>query len=139
MTKYGLIVSCKEVRGLRGAGDILVENGDEFLVTVDDEGWVPATSVSLRIEDTLKLPPKTKAFDNVEDARSFAEMWRGHPWWVQPNGSYRIIELTPVYETLTGYAVGECVAGVVSSEAVLGESSESSAAPKAVRQGKTLN
>ncbi len=90
---YALIVESKEVLGTRG---IFTEEGTEFLVTIEEEGWVPGTSTEYHMGDTIRKD--TKIFKSVQHAQHFAKSWGGHPWWCKPNGKYRVIKLEAVYE-----------------------------------------
>ncbi len=90
---YALIVESKEVRGQ--SDQIMTDKGTRFLVLEEPEGWVPATSTQYR--KGCALSRDAKLFDTIEGAEKFGDEWKGHPWWCQPNGNYKVVEVKPVY------------------------------------------
>ena len=95
MKKFVLIVESKEARS--GHNDtVMTRNGDKFLVTLEPEGWVEATSeIWSDLYSKRGFPNSVKVFNSEEDAVKFAKRWKGHPWWCVPNGNYEVIEVTP--------------------------------------------
>ena len=102
MNKFALIVESREATN---DINIVTKEGEKFLVTVQPEGWVEATSTRL-IGKLDILFNRTKLFDSVEEATKFAKRWAGHPWWCIPNGKFEIVEVQPVFkQMLDGYKV----------------------------------
>jgi len=104
MNKFALIVESGEARSSDDA--VLTEDGDKFLVIIEPEGWVEATSS--RWDGNLKssngFPHDPKLFKSPEAATKFAKRWGGHPWWCNPNGNFEVIEVRPVFEQVqVGY------------------------------------
>jgi hypothetical protein len=96
MKKFVLIVESEEARS--GYNDsVVTRNGDKFLVTLEPEGWVEATSEAWSGSPYSKraFPNSVKVFNSEEDAVKFAKRWKGHPWWCVPNGNYKVIEVIP--------------------------------------------
>lgn len=97
--KFALFVRCKEVKAFDGA--ILTVEGQWARVCVEPEGWVEATGSKLARGDELSASTPigdAKLFDSHAEATAFAERWKGHPWYVVPNGQYRVVEVRAVYK-----------------------------------------
>lgn len=91
---YILIVEGKEV--ISSYGNPLSREGEEYYVCKELEGWVEATGKALTFY-TEGVPREIKTFRTQEEAITFAKKWKGHPWWVKPNGSFRVLKVTPRY------------------------------------------
>jgi hypothetical protein len=102
MTGHVLMVQSSLVLAVNKS--VITEEGECFWVTEDDGNWVEATSVSVGIRLLpLKLwgkeiPMDAKLFPTEEEATAFAKRWQGHPWWVKPNGNFKVITVEPVFE-----------------------------------------
>ena len=83
---FALIVSSLQVKSGK---DTMTESGERFLVMVEPEGWVPATSSLYKGE----IYGGAKLFETAEAAEDFAKTWRGHPWWVKPGKKFEVIEV----------------------------------------------
>lgn len=93
---YALIVTSKEAKNLSGV--VITKEGEKFWVTEDDGGWVEATS---RIFKTHSATPcDLKTFSSERAAKNFAKVWKGHPWWCQPNGEYEVVEVISKYKSI---------------------------------------
>ncbi len=88
-----MIVESRQV--LDAHNDVITKKGERFLVMLEHEGWVEATSQ--RIEDSDAIHKDAKIFDTPEEAKAFIKRWEGHPWWCVPNGKYELVEVTPRY------------------------------------------
>lgn len=91
---YAVIYKCKEARyGLKDR-TIITREGDEALLCIEPEGWVPATSRMFRegcgFGDAVM-------FGTEEAAHTFMEKYRGHPWYSIPSGEYRLVALKPKF------------------------------------------
>lgn len=97
-TKFAVVVESREVRS--GYNNVLMTKaGDKFLVTVEPEGWVEATSSHWN-----GGLANAKLFDCQTKAEEFAKRWKGHPWWCQPNGNFEVFEVRPIFkQVLVGY------------------------------------
>ena len=101
MTKFAIIVTGSEVKCI--SNNILSEEGQQYWVVIEREGWVEATSRHYQ----RAVPQDIKLFDSEDDAKAFADRWEGHPWWCKPK-SYEIVKLQERYERImTGYEVVE--------------------------------
>ncbi len=102
---YGVIVTSKEARSGMPGNPLVTTAGERFWVTVEPEGWVPASSC--RVSSTGDSPPgDPKVFPSRERAEEFAKHWKGHPWWCIPNGEYEIVPLRARKQTdphIVGY------------------------------------
>jgi len=103
---FALIVQSKEVRA--NSGDIMTASGEEFLVKRDVDGWVSATGVNLKgslAQENGKFSIDTKIFASFDEAQKFAAKWKGQPWWVKPNGFFRVVPVKELTEQIViGYA-----------------------------------
>lgn len=103
MVLYGLIVKSSEQRSDSPGKPIMTREGDELWVTIESEGWVPATSQ--RMTDRNKVPYDLKVWNLREEAEEFGRTWKGHPWWCSPI-SYEVIEVEPKFkQTFDGYTL----------------------------------
>jgi hypothetical protein len=101
MTKFAIIVTGSEVKS--SSNSILSEEGQQYWVVIEREGWVEATSRHYQ----RAVPQDIKLFDSEDDAKAFADRWEGHPWWCKPK-SYTVVKLQERYEhIMTGYEVVE--------------------------------
>lgn len=103
-----IVESCEARSGYNDS--IMTKAGDKFLVTVEPEGWVEATSSQWNgsLRNSNGFPHKPKMFDSREAAEKFAKRWKGHPWWCRPNGNFDIIEIEPVFKQVPdGYAIAK--------------------------------
>jgi hypothetical protein len=101
MTKFAIIVTGSEVKS--SSNSILSEEGQQYWVVIEREGWVDATSRHYQ----RAVPQDVKLFDSEDDAKAFADRWEGHPWWCKPK-SYTVVKLQERYEhIMTGYEVVE--------------------------------
>lgn len=85
--KFALIVTGRKVKDM-------VQSGQEFLVEVEPEGWVAATST--RFDGSFT--GRTKIFSSEDEAVNFAASWDGHPWWCKPTDKFRVIEIKQKYK-----------------------------------------
>lgn len=92
---YALIVEGKEA--LSANGNIFTTEGEKFWVCNEPDGWVEATGINVNRGDT-KIPGDVKTFKTRVAAEKFAKRWEGHPWWVNPNGNFEVIEIKPRYK-----------------------------------------
>lgn len=99
MNKYALIVESAEAR-TGYDNSVITQAGDKFLVTIEPEGWVEATSNRWTgsLNSSNGFPVNPKLFDSAEDANKFAHRWKGHPWYCKPNGSFEVVEVKPKFK-----------------------------------------
>lgn len=104
MSEFALIVTGREMRSDAPGKPIMTEEGERFWVTIEREGWVPATS--RRCDDKRAVPGDVKTFPTAEAAEAFAKAWSGHPWWCSPRGEFEVVPVKPRYrKVLDGYDV----------------------------------
>jgi len=102
---YAVVVESKEARSGAVGKPIITRAGEKFIATVEPGGWVEATSSHYR---PGSIPKDAKTFTSFAAALRFARSWKGHPWWVIPNGNFEIIKVQPVYrQVLDGFVRGE--------------------------------
>lgn len=101
-TRYAVAVRLKEVR--YESGDLAVKSGEYGIASIEPEGWVEATC-SKHADGVPDATPKdAKLFDSAESAEAFGKRWKGHPWWIQPDGHCVVIPVKPKYvRVLAGY------------------------------------
>lgn len=100
--KYAVIVRSKEARSEIIGNPIVTRAGERFWVVKDSDGWV-ATSTSVGGYPD-HVPDNALLFETASDASAFARLWKGHPWWVVPDGTFEIVEVEPVYrKVLAGF------------------------------------
>jgi hypothetical protein len=105
MNKFALIVESGEVRSQYNDA-VITKDGDKFLVVIDTEGWVEATSSwwDGSLKSSGGLPLNLKLFESFDAATEFAKRWGGHPWYRKPNGNFEVIEVRPVFQQVqVGY------------------------------------
>jgi hypothetical protein len=105
MSKFVLIVESKEARSGYD-NSVLTKAGDKFLVTIEPEGWVEATSSRWTgsLNESNGFPIRAKLFDSKDAAVKFGKRWKGHPWYCKPNGNFQVIEVKPIFkQVLDGY------------------------------------
>lgn len=95
---YIIIYKCKEAIAENGAV-ITQENAECYVV---DEEWA---RTSYGYKEGQKLDKNTKTFKDELTAIEVAKNFVGHPWYHRSNGIFRVVEVTPIYETLTGYTL----------------------------------
>lgn len=101
MKKFIIIVTSLEARSESTGNPIITPAGTRFVVVNEPEGWVEASSIWYT---DGKIPVSAKLFDTVEEAKKFAQRWKGHPWWCKPSGEFKIIEVEKTYrEIFSGY------------------------------------
>lgn len=101
MTKYAVIVQCKEAKAL--SGTIMCEEGTEVIIEKGEWG-----DTSYPITSSRGIGTTVKTFTTYEAAEKFAKEWDGHPWYYKPNGKYRIVELEKQYkQVFSGYKIKE--------------------------------
>ena len=97
---YAVVVESSEARSGSPGEPIMTKEGEKFIVVNQPEGWVEADSRHW----SGKVPADAKVFKTPEAAEKFAKRWKGHPWWVKPNGNFEVIEVEPVFESkFAGY------------------------------------
>jgi hypothetical protein len=94
---YALFIQGKEAKSSEG-NLIVGKEGGWYLVCKEPENWVPATGYV--VKGFILIRKDAKLFKTIEDAEAFAGTWAGHPWWVIPNGNFKIIKVKPVYEQI---------------------------------------
>lgn len=98
---YAVIFQCKEAKSSNG--NVMTAEGEEAVLQVEPEGWVPATATKF---SGNKLPRDIKVFQTEDAAHFFMKGWGGHPWYYIPNGKYRLITIKPVYkDQLQGFEI----------------------------------
>ena len=107
MNKFAIIVESIEARSLYD-DYVITRSGQKFLVVIEPEGWVEATSI--RWTGSLKssggFPYKPKLFNSSESAAKFAKSWKGHPWDCKPNGNFEVVEVKEVFKQVhDGYEI----------------------------------
>jgi len=91
---YCLLIQSKASKGT--GGHVITREGTWFVVGKDlPDNYVPGVGNSCS-EESSTFPASTKIFETETEARKFAESWGGHPWWVTPNGVYRIREVDAI-------------------------------------------
>ena len=60
---------------------VVTKEGDGFWVTIEPEGWVPATSTHGYPD---KPPKEVKTWKTIDGANAFMRGWEGHPWYHVP-------------------------------------------------------
>jgi hypothetical protein len=86
---FVLIVSSKEARSGVEGNPVMTQAGDRFVVVVEPEGWVEATSRSYDANNVIS--PDAKIFRTVSGAAKFARRWKGHPWYCIPDGNFEVV------------------------------------------------
>ncbi len=89
--RYAVIVSSRQAKAFDGA--IRTKHGEEFWIMIAHDGWAAATSS--RFCGMSQVPGDVKPFDTRAEAEEFAKRWKGHPWWCDANGTFRIVEIVP--------------------------------------------
>lgn len=106
MSRYVVLVQSREARSGTAGRPIMTADGEWFVVVVEPEGWVEATSQSYKLGHPI--PADAKPFFSKEAAERFAQRWKGHPWWCEPNGNYQVLEVKPkirVERHVVGYEI----------------------------------
>ena len=94
---FVVIVSSKEAKSGVEGNPVITRDGERFVVLVEPGGWVEATSCRYNQGDVL--PPDAKTFKTLASAKQFARRWKGHPWWVVPDGNFEIIQVKRITRT----------------------------------------
>jgi len=92
VTHYAVIVHSKEARSGDKNGTVMTKDGDRFWACIEPEGWVDADGRQVVGETP---PADVKVFNSPREAEKFAKRWKGHPWWVRPNGTFEVVPLVP--------------------------------------------
>jgi hypothetical protein len=102
---YIIKTQCKEATSQ--SGKVMTQEGKLVWVIEEPEGWVPATSSSVEFNNGC-IPKDVLTFDTYKAAELFISQWKGHPWYVVPNGVYEIIEVVPRMKTIQdGWDINE--------------------------------
>lgn len=100
---YGIMFQTKDCKS--STGTLVSKEGQWHWVVNEPEDWVEATSMRAYQD---KVPYDVKTFITHEQAERFCKRWPKiyHPWYGEPNGVYKIVEVQPVYkQSLDGYKV----------------------------------
>jgi hypothetical protein len=91
---YAIKVTCKESKAYDNS--IITRDGAVVWVTTGEYG---ATSINFGLNHAGY---SLMVFDTREKAQTFADNWKGHPWYYKPK-NVEVVEVTPLYERITGW------------------------------------
>lgn len=101
MSAFAVIFKAKETRSGLPGNPVVTRAGSEFIVAIEPDGWVEATS--LHVPLSKELPEDLKTWKTADEAERFMKRWKGHPWYARPE-SWRVIEVEEITKTVvTGY------------------------------------
>ncbi len=101
---YAIQVQGREAKSSDGM--VVGSEGAWYWVLKDVEGWVEATSIEVGspFVSSGEIPAHIKTFATPSEAEQFARRWKGHPWWCEPNGEFKVFAVSPVTATqVVGY------------------------------------
>lgn len=94
--KYAVKTQCKEVLAYNNTP--MTKDG-QWVWVVKCE-WGPGSE---NVYDN-EIPADVMLFKTFEKAREFMREWKGHPWWIEPNGNYIVVKVEPIYKkVIIGY------------------------------------
>jgi hypothetical protein len=88
MPTFVVIIESKKVVS---HGTVVTNDKQQYWIARNEYMWDSGLSLSVFPEPPLEV----KTWGTKEEAEQFARSWEGHPWWVKPNGSFKILEVTP--------------------------------------------
>lgn len=84
---YAVKVQCKEARYQDGG----------IAVSTDDWAWIVNSEWGLTaMKASERLPNNLWTTSSKSRAISRAKNFKGHPWYIKPNGSYKVVKIKKV-------------------------------------------